>query len=164
MDDAPYTIQDAAGDGLTLREASDMLGISYAAARGRARRAGVKLVQESFPNARDAVQDMRPTEAVEYLLSIVEELTGYAPDQEREFGMTPMEYALLSVLRTRPGRVVTKEHLWSHLYHAMHTDERPEIRVLSVHVCKLRKKLPASVGTIRTAWGQGWMFVPGDAS
>lgn len=72
--------------------------------------------------------------------------------------LTNKEYAILELLAMRKGTVLTKEMFLNHLYGGM---DEPEIKIIDVFVCKLRKKLAdASDGTnyIETVWGRGYML------
>jgi two-component system cell cycle response regulator CtrA len=72
--------------------------------------------------------------------------------------LTNKEYAILELLAMRKGTVLTKEMFLNHLYSSM---DEPEIKIIDVFVCKLRKKLAkASGGTnyIETVWGRGYML------
>jgi two-component system cell cycle response regulator CtrA len=72
--------------------------------------------------------------------------------------LTNKEYAILELLSMRKGTVLTKEMFLNHLYSSM---DEPEIKIIDVFVCKLRKKLAnASGGTnyIETVWGRGYML------
>lgn len=72
--------------------------------------------------------------------------------------LTNKEYAILELLALRKGIVVTKEMFLNHLYSSM---DEPEIKIIDVFVCKLRKKLAKfSGGTnyIETVWGRGYML------
>lgn len=72
--------------------------------------------------------------------------------------LTNKEYAILELLSMRKGTVLTKEMFLNHLYGGM---DEPEIKIIDVFVCKLRKKLAdASDGTnyIETVWGRGYML------
>lgn len=72
--------------------------------------------------------------------------------------LTNKEYAILELLAMRKGTVLTKEMFLNHLYSSM---DEPEIKIIDVFVCKLRKKLAkASNGTnyIETVWGRGYML------
>jgi len=54
------------------------------------------------------------------------------------------------------GTTVTKEMLLNHLYRGM---DEPEIKIIDVFVCKLRKKLAEPTGGksyIETVWGRGY--------
>lgn len=72
--------------------------------------------------------------------------------------LTNKEYAILELLAMRKGTVLTKEVFLNHLYGGM---DEPEIKIIDVFVCKLRKKLAdASGGTnyVDTIWGRGYML------
>lgn len=72
--------------------------------------------------------------------------------------LTNKEYAILELLAMRKGTVLTKEMFLNHLYGGI---DEPEIKIIDVFVCKLRKKLAdASGGTnyIETVWGRGYML------
>ncbi len=71
--------------------------------------------------------------------------------------LTGKEYAILELLVLRRGMVLTKEAFLNHLYGGM---DEPEVKIIDVFVCKLRKKL-ASYGAdnlIGTVWGRGYML------
>ncbi len=72
--------------------------------------------------------------------------------------LTSKEYAILELLAMRRGTVLTKEMFLNHLYGGI---DEPELKIIDVFVCKLRKKLSdASAGTnyIETVWGRGYML------
>ncbi|MGI4775658.1 MAG: response regulator transcription factor CtrA [Janthinobacterium lividum] len=76
----------------------------------------------------------------------------------KQVHLTNKEYAILELLAMRKGTVLTKEMFLNHLYSSM---DEPEIKIIDVFVCKLRKKLAdASGGTnyIETIWGRGYML------
>jgi two-component system cell cycle response regulator CtrA len=52
--------------------------------------------------------------------------------------LTPKEYEILELLSSRKGMILTKEMILNHLYGGM---DEPEIKIIDVFVCKLRKKL-----------------------
>ncbi|HSU06206.1 MAG TPA: response regulator transcription factor [Acetobacteraceae bacterium] len=71
--------------------------------------------------------------------------------------LTGKEYAILELLVLRKGMVLTKEAFLNHLYGGM---DEPEMKIIDVFVCKLRKKL-AMAGAehlIGTVWGRGYMI------
>jgi two-component system cell cycle response regulator CtrA len=75
--------------------------------------------------------------------------------------LTGKEYAILELLVLRKGMVLTKEAFLNHLYGGM---DEPEMKIIDVFICKLRKKLAASGadGLIGTVWGRGYtMREPG---
>jgi len=71
--------------------------------------------------------------------------------------LTGKEYAILELLALRKGFVLTKEAFLNHLYGGM---DEPEIKIVDVFVCKLRKKLAKAgiTNLIGTIWGRGYMI------
>jgi two-component system cell cycle response regulator CtrA len=72
--------------------------------------------------------------------------------------LTGKEYQMLELLSLRKGTTLPKEMFLNHLYGGM---DEPEIKIIDVFVCKLRKKLAnASGGTnyIETVWGRGYVL------
>jgi two-component system cell cycle response regulator CtrA len=72
--------------------------------------------------------------------------------------VTGKEYQMLELLTLRKGSLVTKETFLNNLYGGI---DEPEMKILDVFICKLRKKLvKASNGKdyIETVWGRGWML------
>ncbi len=69
--------------------------------------------------------------------------------------LTGKEYAILELLVMRKGMVLTKEAFLNHLYGGM---DEPEMKIIDVFICKLRKKLAlAGAGdVINTVWGRGY--------
>jgi two-component system cell cycle response regulator CtrA len=71
--------------------------------------------------------------------------------------LTGKEYAILELLVLRKGMVLTKEAFLNHLYGGM---DEPEMKIIDVFICKLRKKLAqaGADGLIGTVWGRGYMI------
>ena len=72
--------------------------------------------------------------------------------------LTGKEYAMLELLSLRKGTTLTKEMFLNHLYGGM---DEPELKIIDVFICKLRKKLAnASSGKnyIETVWGRGYVL------
>jgi two-component system cell cycle response regulator CtrA len=72
--------------------------------------------------------------------------------------LTPSEYKVLELLSLRKNSVLTKEMCLNHLYNGL---KEPEVKIIDVFICKLRKKLAeASDGNsqIETVWGGGYML------
>ena len=65
---------------------------------------------------------------------------------------------MLEMLALRKGSTLTKEMILSQLYGGM---DEPEIKIIDVFICKLRKKLANASGGrnyIETVWGRGYML------
>ena len=72
--------------------------------------------------------------------------------------LTGKEYGILELLSLRKGTTLTKEMFLNHLYGGM---DEPELKIIDVFICKLRKKLTASCGGenyIHTVWGRGYVL------
>ena len=72
--------------------------------------------------------------------------------------LTGKEYAMLELLSLRKGTTLTKEMFLNHLYGGM---DEPELKIIDVFICKLRKKLAAATGGdnyIETVWGRGYVL------
>ena len=72
--------------------------------------------------------------------------------------LTGKEYQMLELLSLRKGTTLTKEMFLNHLYGGM---DEPELKIIDVFICKLRKKLAnASEGLnyIETVWGRGYVL------
>ena len=69
--------------------------------------------------------------------------------------LPPREFAIFLLLLERAGRVVTKEVLMDQLYQLIDTE--PEIKIVDVFVCKMRKRLRFMGGfELKTWWGRGY--------
>ena len=72
--------------------------------------------------------------------------------------LTGKEYGILELLSLRKGTTLTKEMFLNHLYGGM---DEPELKIIDVFVCKLRKKLTAATAGenyIETVWGRGYVL------
>ncbi len=72
--------------------------------------------------------------------------------------LTGKEYGLLELLSLRKGTTLTKEMFLNHLYGGM---DEPELKIIDVFICKLRKKLSAATdgeNYIETVWGRGYVL------
>ena len=72
--------------------------------------------------------------------------------------LTGKEYQILFLLFAKNGSTVTKNHFLSSLYNGM---DEPELKILDVFICKIRKKLYEVLGQegpsyILTVWGRGY--------
>ena len=72
--------------------------------------------------------------------------------------LTGKEYGILELLSLRKGTTLTKEMFLNHLYGGM---DEPELKIIDVFICKLRKKLSTATGDknyIETVWGRGYVL------
>ena len=76
----------------------------------------------------------------------------------RTVHLTGKEYQMLELLSLRKGTTLTKEMFLNHLYGGM---DEPELKIIDVFICKLRKKLAEATGGdnyIETVWGRGYVL------
>jgi two-component system cell cycle response regulator CtrA len=72
--------------------------------------------------------------------------------------LTGKEYQMLELLSLRKGTTLTKEMFLNHLYGGM---DEPELKIIDVFICKLRKKLASATEGehyIETVWGRGYVL------
>jgi two-component system cell cycle response regulator CtrA len=77
---------------------------------------------------------------------------------DRQVRLTNKEYSVLELLSLRKGTTLTKEMFLDHLYGGV---DEPELKIIDVFVCKLRKKLAQATGGkhyIETIWGRGYVL------
>ena len=77
----------------------------------------------------------------------------------KPLNLTCKEYSILELLVVRKGSTLSKEVFLNHLYGGM---DEPELKIIDVFVCKLRKKLAEALGSndtcIETVWGRGYVL------
>ena len=72
--------------------------------------------------------------------------------------LTGKEYGILELLALRKGTTLTKEMFLNHLYGGM---DEPEVKIIDVFICKLRKKIEIAAdgeNYIETVWGRGYVL------
>ncbi len=83
----------------------------------------------------------------------------------KQLHLTSKEYGIIELLSLRKGSTLTKEMFLNHLYGGM---DEPEVKIIDVFICKLRKKIEKLSGDggncIETVWGRGYVLRDPDAS
>jgi len=72
--------------------------------------------------------------------------------------LTGKEYGIIELLSLRKGSTLTKEMFLNHLYGGM---DEPEVKIIDVFICKLRKKIENindGESHIETVWGRGYVM------
>ncbi len=72
--------------------------------------------------------------------------------------LTGKEYGIIELLSLRKGTTLTKEMFLNHLYGGM---DEPEVKIIDVFICKLRKKIADMTNGdnyIETVWGRGYVL------
>jgi two-component system cell cycle response regulator CtrA len=85
--------------------------------------------------------------------------TRFASVDGRPVHLTRKEYGILQLLCLRKGTIVTKQMFLNHLYSGM---KEPDLKIIDVFVCRLRKKLIKFTGGknyIGTVWGRGYILL-----
>jgi two-component system, cell cycle response regulator CtrA len=77
----------------------------------------------------------------------------------RPLDLTRKEYTMLEILMLRAGKTLSKGALLNHLYGGF---DEPELKIIDVFVCKLRRKLAeaGAENVIKTVWGRGMTIEP----
>lgn len=77
--------------------------------------------------------------------------------QDKRIALSNKEYLILEMLSVRKGLTLNKEAMIAKLYGGR---DEPEIKIIDVFICKLRKKLadvdPCAAACIETVWGRGY--------
>ncbi|MCB1971982.1 MAG: response regulator transcription factor [Geminicoccaceae bacterium] len=82
----------------------------------------------------------------------------------RRLHVTGKEYSILELLSLRKGTTLTKEMFLDHLYGGI---DEPELKIIDVFICKLRKKIASATGGhhyIETVWGRGYVLKDPDTA
>ncbi len=77
---------------------------------------------------------------------------------DKPLHLTGKEYGIIELLSLRKGTTLTKEMFLNHLYGGM---DEPEVKIIDVFICKLRKKLQDAAdgeNYIETVWGRGYVL------
>lgn len=72
--------------------------------------------------------------------------------------LTNKEYTIVELLALRKGAAISKDMILTHLYGGI---DEPELKIIDVFICKLRKKLNHACGGvnyIETLWGRGYVL------
>ncbi len=113
----------------------------------------------------DAIATMRPLEAVDYLVHLLDQLLW----QGRVHGVEPVagcrlthkEAQLTYFLHRQAGRIVATEAIMHALYSDRTDGDMPNTTMISVLACKIRRKLKPHVTIIRTEAGTALHLAPG---
>lgn len=152
-----------AAAGLSSTDLAYEFGCSRTAISRRAKRHGIEITgnKKVLPRTiRREVLDMKPQDAIEYLLNCIEilceaqDVSVLAEVVDAGFTATESQFLILFF----GDSVVTKEKAMSSLYSVRSADEIPEPKILDVMVCKIRAKL-RKLGwdaSIKTIWGVGY--------
>ena len=106
----------------------------------------------------DNTNEKTPKSAIRAGRLVVNLDTRIVSVDDRALHLTGKEYSVLELLSLHKGTIVTKEMILEHLYGGI---KEPELKIIDVFVCKLRKKLAQATGGdhyIGTVWGRGYVL------
>ena len=89
---------------------------------------------------------------------VVDPTSRIATVDNKRLRLTGKEFDILELLSLRKGTTVTKEMFLNHLYEG---EDEPELKIIDVFICKLRKKVSQVTGGehyIKTVWGRGYVL------
>lgn len=80
----------------------------------------------------------------------------------RFVSLTRQEFAIFTALFNANSALRTKEQLLKAV--TSFVDDAPEIKIVDVFICKIRKKLADLNLNIQTVWGEGYRLLPQQGS
>lgn len=110
---------------------------------------------------RGIAEAMRPSEAVEYLLGVIEEVPLLSTERHPtdDWPTTKARKRLAKVLYDAAPKVVSHDALYAaYTIGCVDANDLPNNQVVSAQICHLRKKLPDGV-KIETVFGEGYRMV-----
>lgn len=150
-------------DGLGSEALGREFGFSRTAARNYAERHGLSITgnRKQLPNTvKRAVEDMKPHDAIEYLLEVITQLCSGQDDrlvgEVMLHGFTSSEAQVLLCLFR--DMISSKEMIYNALYAMRDENGSVEPKIIDVFVCKIRAKLRKKGWScvINTIWGRGY--------
>jgi hypothetical protein len=148
-------------NGRTIREIAEDMGLGYEQVRLALQRRGIRAVWENERSLRQIVQDMKPAEAVEFLLACIENL---APALTRTAShaveavvpdLPPQQRRLLIALHDAKG-LLSRDQLMAAFYFDAQTADVSGAKIVDVQLSRLRARLVGTRYSIKTHWGRGW--------
>lgn len=152
-----------AAEGHGVVSGAAALGVSHSAVARACARHRYRLpsgrAQMPVGRLRHIVDQMRPTDAVEHLFFVIEELTGSRDDAGLwpDVHLTAHERAAFLALYVDEGRVVPYGAIYAALY-AYQIDAPRDIGSMQATISKARSKISAKGFSIRNVWGQGYVL------
>jgi DNA-binding response OmpR family regulator len=90
----------------------------------------------------------------------LEELLGLNLKLPNEFDLTPTEMQCVGAI-VRRG-IVNQEAIYTAVYGSRPESQQPDIKIIDVYICKIRKKLAAKGYALKNNFGVGYYFAPGE--
>ncbi len=163
-------LEAAAREGLWPAKAAERFGVTHVTIRRAEDRTGIKLdrvekgAHRYGNDYRAAAESMRPADAVEFLLDVIESLR-VKPDHEWQLPgihLTRSERQLLRAMADASPRILTRDHAITAIMAGREADDAPDEKIIDVFLSRIRKKLDPLGITFTTHWGVGWTIAKPD--
>lgn len=79
-----------------------------------------------------------------------------------EYRLTRAETIIAELLHSKLNETVRRDSMMNAIYFSR-PDEEPEIKIIDIFICKIRRKLANSPYRILNVWGQGYCMVNADS-
>jgi hypothetical protein len=112
-----------------------------------------------YVNHREIVQDMKPLDAVNYLLEVLENFLVPPTDAGWSFPsvkLTPQQRIVVRALAEARGRALSRDALHSALMSSRIGEKEPDTRLVDVQISRLRRACSHLPFKVVTIWGVGW--------
>jgi len=160
-------LERAVAQGMYPTQLANELGVECASVCRAEERHQVRLIRcpkdssNMVPSVRQIIEDMKPMEAVEFLLTVIGDITGTDREDEQVFWpdacLTRIEARVFRALLRWEGHPVSQERLYELVYPGVY--DGPHIDTLRVHVWRLRRKIEGRGVRIETVRGVGLRLV-----
>lgn len=135
-------VRQRVADGADSRVIAAEVGMSPRSVYRLCDKAGIPIRGRKVRSAsslRSAIQDMRPLDALEYVLEAYEVLTGHLVDIP-DVGLSSRETQIFQMMQNRAGEIVSSEAIMA-MMEATNPDLAASLNLLHVHIKHIRKKL-----------------------
>lgn len=161
-------VRQRVADGASSREIAAEVGTTHASVYRLCDKAGISIRGRGIPkrphqNIDTVIADMRPAEALEYVLEAFKQQTGQDDETlayAASLGLTPSEAMVFGMLYRHLGHMVPLARLIAFMDASQQgKKDRDTLILLRVHIRRLRSKLEGKY-TIQTAYAHGYMMRP----
>lgn len=159
----PELIRQGIAEGRKVTEIAEDLGVSRASVYRAADKADlpVRRGRVSYRGSmRNAVQGMKPMDALEHVLGAYEDLSGQIDQPPADVGgvyLTPDQSLIFALMVRHLGSLITHDAMLSVLDLCQDREVQKPKNVLAVQISQMRAKL-AGQYDIKTVWGRGYMM------
>ena len=147
----------------SLDDVAQELGRHKESVRHAFAKRGVRLTAEANKSIRARVEAMKPHDAIEFLLGVLEQVSWVDIHSEHptdHIEVRPAIRPILRILWDASGRTVSKDHLLT-AYTARRSIKQsfPDAKIIDIQICHLRKALAGTDYEIKTVWGVGYRLL-----